>query len=215
MPYGFIVRNQYGAIVIDSEHRHTVFYDKRPATLTDVGAYDGKTPFGKIVELGFLNSNYWPGEGFLHWIRFSPGSWGLPGAWMFKPNGVEIIRTSRTQPIQSGNLNVRNGSGELIWSDISSYDMPRIKGFIHPTFDVDNNVQGLQPGFNPWILLNNIPGNLSDDGEGVMGYSGLFMRWDGATLQYKWQQQYQKSFRDTFSNREILNIPYATFNYGR
>mgnify|MGYP000042319105 FL=1 len=214
MAYGFVVRNDSNAIVIDSDHRHTVFYDKRTPSLNDVGAYGGSTPFGDLKELGYLSSNFYPTEGFLHWVRFTPGSWGIPGAWMFKPGGVEIIRTSRTQSLQKGYLNVYNGGGELIWSDISSYDMPRIKGFIHPTLDVDNNVQSISPGFNPWILLNNTPGNVSYDGTSL-GYSGLFMRWDGATLQYKWQQRYQKSFGNTFSNREILNIPYAIFNYGR
>lgn len=213
MSYGLLIRNEHGAVVVDSDHRHTVVYDKRTPQIIDTGVYDGQLPFGRFVELGFLSPNFYPTPGFLHWVRMPAGSWCFPGAWMFKPGQVEILRTSRTQALQRGYLNVHNGAGELVWSDTSSYNMPRIRGFITPSLGIDNNVEGFAPGFNPWILLNNCPGNFSDDGF-TFGYSGLVFQWDGSTLRYKWINQYQKSFATVFGNRQILNIPYAFFNYG-
>ncbi|MDU4540979.1 MAG: hypothetical protein E6Y55_07965 [Klebsiella michiganensis] len=213
MSYGAAIRNQNGAIVVDSNFRHTVFHDKRMPQIIDTGAYDGNMQFGRIRELGYLSPDYEPKPGFLHWFRLTPNTWGFPGAWMFKPGQVEIIRTSRTQALQKGVLNVYSESQELLWSDISSYNMPRIRGFITPSLAVDNNVEAISPGFNPWILLNNCPGNLSDDGS-VIGYSGLTFHWDGGTLRYKWERRYQWPFTDVFGGKPILNIPYAIFNYG-
>lgn len=214
MSYGLLIRNQNGAVVIDSDYRHTVFVDKFTPQIVDVGAYDGQLSFGRLVELGFLSPSSYPQPGYLYWFRLPAGQWCFPGAWMFKPGQVEFLRTSRTLPIQKGRLNVYNGAGSLVWSDVSSYDMPRIRGFIQPSLNVSNAVESIQPGFNPWILMNNCHGTFSDDGT-VTGYSGMFFRWDGTTLQYRWENKNQRTFADVYGNRTILKIPYAFFNYGR
>jgi hypothetical protein len=49
-------------------------------------------------------------------------------------------------------------------------------------YDLQNNTFAVNLSFNPWILVNNCPGNLSDDGE-VVGYSGIVLKWTGSQLQ--------------------------------
>ncbi|QGJ86776.1 hypothetical protein [Enterobacter phage ATCEA23] len=213
MSYGLVIRNQAGAVVVDSDYRHTVFYDKYTPGITDTHYYNIKVRLGNMYDLGYLAYNNFPVPGYLYWFRMQPNTFSFPGAWMYQP-GVEIIRTSREKPIQKGYLNVYNGSGSLVWSDISSYDMPRIRGFISPTLDIDNNIQSIRPGFNPWILMNNCPGNLTED-DLFTGYSGMFFRWNGADLQYTWEQKAGRTFNSVFGGVASLNIPYAFFNYGR
>ncbi|MGQ0422444.1 hypothetical protein ACT4US_31230, partial [Bacillus sp. HC-Mk] len=76
-----------------------------------------------------------------------------------------------------------DSSGNIIWSAVSASKMPRVVGFfdVPANYDLQNNTFSITPGFNPWILVNNCPGNLSDDGETV-GYSGLSLSGDVRVL---------------------------------
>ncbi|MGQ7172706.1 hypothetical protein ACUOCP_46010, partial [Escherichia sp. R-CC3] len=76
-------------------------------------------------------------------------------------------------------------------------------------YDLQNNTFSITPGFNPWILVNNCPGNLSDDGETV-GYSGLALKWTGSQLQGRYISSNQRNWSQTMQGRG-LRIPIARF----
>jgi hypothetical protein len=76
-----------------------------------------------------------------------------------------MIRTTRNIGMQSGYLDVFDSAGNLIWSAASASKMPGLLVFDVPAnYDLQNNTFALNLSFNPWILVNNCPGNLSDDG---------------------------------------------------
>ncbi|MCP5581319.1 hypothetical protein NL290_27960, partial [Klebsiella pneumoniae] len=85
--------------------------------------------------------------------------------------------------VESGYLDVMNGNGDLIWSAKSASRVPRVRGFIDlpANSPVDSQIVSFSPGFNPWILMNMVPGNISDDGEST-GYSGLLIKWTGSEI---------------------------------
>lgn len=213
MTYGFEVYNDAGALQLDSENKTTLFSDIRDISgLTDIGYYAIDNPFGGKYPFGFLKPADTPTPGYLHWFRLNAGAFAMPGAWSFQNNSGQIIRTTRNLSVESGYLDVMNGIGDLIWSAKSANRVPRIRGFIDlpANSPVDSQVISFTPGFNPWILLNATPGNISDDGETV-GYSGLLIRWTGSQIQVKYARQRQKSFSESFGGRGGLRIPYALF----
>lgn len=209
---GFAVWNQAGFQTINSDQRHTVLVNAYTPPLIDVGAVDGNTPFGRFVQLGWLHPNYYPTPNNLYWFRLNAGAWCFPGAWMFQPNTVQFCVTSRVQALNSGYLDVMDGGGNLIWSANSAANMPRILSLLDINGGVDSAVQGMQPGFSPWILMGACPGNFSVE-EVSNGYSGLIFRWDGATLQTYWVRLNQNgTFANTFGDKGGLRIPLAYFN---
>lgn len=213
MNYGFGVYNDAGALQIDSENKTTLFADIREISgLTDIGYYNIDNPFGGSYPFGFLKIDDSPKPGYLHWFRLNQGAFAMPGAASFQNNSGHIIRTTRNLGIDSGYLDVRNANGDLIWSARSANRVPRIRGFIDlpANSSVDNDVISFTPGFNPWILMNCVPGAISDDGE-VTGYSGLIIRWTGSQIQVKYVRKYQNSFSQAFGGRGGLRIPYALF----
>lgn len=213
MTYGFEVYNDAGALQIDSENKTTLFSDIRDISgLTDIGYYMIDNPFGGKWPFGFLKMSDWPTPGYLHWFRLNPGAFAMPGALCFQNNSGQIIRTTRNLGVESGYLDVMNGNGELIWSAKSANRVPRIRGFIDlpANSPVDNEIISFTPGFNPWILMNAVPGNISDDGE-VTGYSGLLIKWTGSQIQVKYTRKLQNRFSEAFGARGGLRIPYALF----
>lgn len=214
MTIGFEVYNDAGALQIDSDNRTTLFSDVRNITgVTDTGYYHIPNPFGGDYPFGFLKPSDMPAPGFLHWFQLNPGAFCMPGALSFQNNSGRLIRTSRNIGIESGFLDVRDSQGNLVWSAKSADLAPRIKGFIDlpANANVDNQVISFTPGFNPWILLNSVPGNISDDGE-VTGYSGLVIKWTGSQIQVKYVNKYQNNFANSFGKRGGLKIPYAIFS---
>lgn len=213
MSYGFEVYNDAGALQLESDNKSTLFSDIRNITgVTDAGYYNIKNPFGGGYPFGFLKTDDQPTPGYLHWFRLNTDAFAMPGAWSFQNNSGQIIRTTRNLSMESGYLDVWNANGELVWSAKSANRVPRIRGFIDlpANSPVDNQVVSFTPGFNPWILMNAVPGNISDDGE-VVGYSGLIIKWTGAQIQVQYVRNKQNSFAQTFVGRGGLRIPYALF----
>lgn len=213
MSYGFEVYNDAGALQIDSDNKTTLFSDIRNIDgLTDNGYYKIDNPFGGSYPFGFLKPADTPVPGYLYWFRLNAGAFAMPGAFSFQNGSGQIIRTTRNLGVESGYLDVMNGNGDLIWSAKSAGRVPRIRGFIDLSANspVDNQVVSFSPGFNPWILMNMVPGNISDDGE-VTGYSGLLIKWTGSQIQVKYVSRYQNTFSQSFGGRGGLKIPYAYF----
>ncbi|HDR2410165.1 TPA: hypothetical protein QCH83_002322, partial [Enterobacter bugandensis] len=133
------------------------------------------------------------------------------GADLLEDNAGSMIRTSRNVGMQSGYLDVFDSAGNLIWSAASASKMPRVVGFfdVPANYDLQNNTFAINLSFNPWILVNNCPGNLSDDGT-VVGYSGIVLKWTGSQLQGRYITKNQRNWSQTLQGRG-LRIPIAQF----
>ena len=167
---GFEVYNSDGKLLVDSQNRSTLFYDQRSlGAVIDKGFYRVDSPFGDGSTLGFTQQQFW-NDGTLRWLKLDVNKYGLPGAELLEDNAGSMIRTTRNIGMQSGYLDVFDSAGNLIWSAASASKMPRVVGFfdVPANYDLQNNTFVLNLSFTPWILVNNCPGNLSDDG-GVPG----------------------------------------------
>ena len=208
---GFEVYNSAGKLLVDSQNRSTLFYDQRAlGVVTDKGAYRVNSPFGDGSTLGFTQQSFW-NDGRLRWLQLSTNKYGFPGADMLEDNAGSMIRTARNIGLQSGYLDVFDSAGSLIWSAASASKMPRVVGFfdVPANYDLQNNTFSVSLSFNPWILVNNCPGNLSDDGT-VVGYSGVVLKWTGSQLQGRYISNNQRNWSQTFQGRG-LKIPIAQF----
>lgn len=208
---GFEVYNSAGKLLVDSQNRSTLFYDQRSlGAVTEKGFYRVDSPFGDGSTLGFTQQQFW-NDGNLRWLQLDTNKYGLPGADLLEDNAGRIIRTTRNIGMQSGYLDVFDAGGNLIWSAASASKMPRVVGFfdVPASYDLQNNTFTINLGFNPWILINNCPGNLSDDG-GATGYSGIALRWTGSQLQGRYISKNQRNWSQTLQGRG-LRIPIAQF----
>lgn len=208
---GFQVFNQQGSLQIDSSSPFTFIKDVIPIGAVFGDYYNVPDPwnagayrFGGIP--GFIRV---PGE--LHWLQLNPGkSAGFAG---FNENAGRIIRTSRGQTPQSGYLDVFGESGSLVWSARSAADTPRVKGVL--SFGVNTPLDTQDVNFyfdsSPYILLNNIMGEISDDGTGPVGWSGLVFNWTGSTLRFRWVNQLQPLFSQYAASRGGMQVPHALF----
>lgn len=210
---GFEVFNNAGVSVINSDHKHSLFDSVYNPRVPYVGDYDLGTKFGNLSELGYLNTLDRRKDGFLYWIQFTQNNaWAFPGSDLFKAGNFRVIRTSRTKGITSGYCDVFDSNGQLIWSAASAGTMPRIMGFLDvaPSFDLNNNIASVTPGFNPFFLWGACAGSMSTDGV-VAGYSGNLMRWTGSQLQTTWINRNQRTFQQIYNGRGNMKIPYAKF----
>lgn len=210
---GFEVLNNAGVVQINSDQKHTIFDSIYTPTMLNTGDYNLQTLFGNVSSLAYLRGGQGKQDGFLYWIQFTANNaWGYPGANMFTPNQIRVIRTSRSKAHVSGYCDVFDSGGQLIWSAASAGTMPRVMGFLDvpANFALESQIASVTPGFNPFFLWNNCFGQWSDDGV-VNGYSGNLMRWTGSQLQTTWIRNNQKSFSEIFSGRGRLKIPYARF----
>lgn len=208
---GFEVYNSAGKLLVDSQNRSTLFYDQRAlGAVTDKGAYRVNSPFGDGSTLGFTQQSFW-NDSRLRWLQLGTNKYGFPGADMVEDNAGSMIRTARNIGLQSGYLDVFDSAGSLIWSAASASKMPRVVGFfdVPANYDLQNNTFSVSLNFNPWILVNNCPGNLSDDGT-VVGYSGVVLKWTGSQLQSRYISNNQRNWSQTFQGRG-LRIPIAQF----
>lgn len=210
---GFEVFNNAGSTVINSDQVHTLFDAVDTPGIVEVGAYNQPSPFGNLSELGFTAHNWSRKQDFLYWIQLTTNNaWCFPGANMFKPGTFRVIRTTRNKAVQSGFLDVFDSSGKLIWSAKSAATMPRIMKYVDipQNHNLNSSVFSLTPGFNPFFLWNQCPGNLSDDGE-VVGYSGVFIRWTGSQIQFGYTSKYQRTYQQVFNGRGNFRLPLAKF----
>lgn len=208
---GFEVYNSAGKLLVDSQNRSTLFYDQRTlGTVTDKGFYRVDSPFGDGSTLGFSPQQFW-NDGRLRWLQLGTNKYGLPGANLLEDNAGSMIRTARNIEMQSGYLDVFDSSGTLIWSAASASKMPRVVGFfdVPANYDLQNNTFSVSLSFNPWILINNCPGNLSDDGV-TTGYSGIALKWTGSQLHGRYISKNQRNWSQTLQGRG-LRIPIAQF----
>lgn len=208
---GFEVYNSAGKLFVDSQNRSTLFYDQRSlGAVTEKGFYRVDSPFGDGSTLGFTQQQFW-NDGNLRWLQLDANKYGLPGADLLEDNAGRMIRTTRNIGLQSGYLDVFDAGGNLIWSAASASKMPRVVGFfdVPASYDLQNNTFTINLGFNPWILVNNCPGNLSDDG-GATGYSGIALKWTGSQLQGRYISKNQRNWSQTLQGRG-LRIPIAQF----
>ncbi|EPA1039130.1 hypothetical protein ACQZWC_000700 [Enterobacter bugandensis] len=208
---GFEVYNSAGKLLVDSQNRSTLFYDQRSlGAVTEKGFYRVDSPFGDGSTLGFTQQQFW-NDGNLRWLQLDANKYGLPGADLLEDNAGRMIRTTRNIGMQSGYLDVFDAGGNLIWSAASASKMPRVVGFfdVPASYDLQNNTFTINLSFNPWILINNCPGNLSDDG-GATGYSGIALRWTGSQLQGRYISKNQRNWSQILQGRG-LRIPIAQF----
>ncbi|HGG9151395.1 TPA: hypothetical protein ACJJYF_005025 [Enterobacter cloacae] len=208
---GFEVYNSDGKLLVDSQNRSTLFYDQRAlGAVTDKGFYRVDSPFGDGSTLGITQPAFW-NDGRLRWLQLGANRYGMPGADLLEDSAGSMIRTARNIGMQSGYLDVFDSAGNLIWSAASASKMPRVVGFfdVPANYDLQNNTLSVSLSFNPWILVNNCPGNLSDDGT-VVGYSGIVLRWTGSQLQGRYISKNQRSWSQTMQGRG-LRIPIAQF----
>lgn len=208
---GFEVYNGSGKLLVDSQNRSTLFFDQRlMGTVTDKGFYRVDSPFGDGSTLGHTQQQFW-NDGSLRWLQLDANKYGLPGANLLEDNAGRMIRTARNIGMQSGYLDVFDSSGSLIWSAASASSMPRVVGFfdVPANYDLQNNTLAINLTFNPWILINNCPGNITTDGT-VGGYSGIVLKWTGSQLQGRYISKNQRSWSQTIQGRGLL-IPIAQF----
>ena len=208
---GFEVYNGSGKLLVDSQNRSTLFYDQRLiGAVTDKGFYRVDSPFGDGSTLGHTQQQFW-NDGSLRWLQLDANKYGLPGANLLEDNAGRMIRTARNIGMQSGYLDVFDSSGSLIWSAASASSMPRVVGFFNvpANYDLQNNTLAINLTFNPWILINNCPGNITTDGI-VGGYSGIVLKWTGSQLQGRYISKNQRSWSQTIQGRG-LRIPIAQF----
>ncbi|EOI2260570.1 TPA: hypothetical protein ACVFFV_004521 [Enterobacter cloacae] len=208
---GFEVYNSAGKLLVDSQNRSTLFYDQRSlGAVTEKGFYRVDSPFGDGSTLGFTQQQFW-NDGNLRWLQLDANKYGLPGADLLEEYAGRMIRTTRNIGMQSGYLDVFDAGGNLIWSAASASKMPRVVGFfdVPASYDLQNNTFTINLSFNPWILINNCPGNLSDDG-GATGYSGIALRWTGSQLQGRYISKNQRNWSQILQGRG-LRIPIAQF----
>ncbi|BDD50704.1 MULTISPECIES: hypothetical protein [Phytobacter] len=208
---GFEVYNGSGKLLVDSQNRSTLFYDQRLiGAVTDKGFYRVDSPFGDGSTLGHTQQQFW-NDGSLRWLQLDANKYGLPGANLLEDNAGRMIRTARNIGMQSGYLDVFDSSGSLIWSAASASSMPRVVGFfdVPANYDLQNNTLAINLTFNPWILINNCPGNITTDGI-VGGYSGIVLKWTGSQLQGRYISKNQRSWSQTIQGRG-LRIPIAQF----
>lgn len=208
---GFEVYNSANKLLIDSDNRSTLFNDQRSTgSVIDRGFYVVDSPFGNGSTLGFIQDQF-KNDGSLRWLQLSANKYGFPGADMLEDNAGKIIRTSRNIPMESGYLDVFNSAGDLIWSAASATKMPRVVGFydVPANYNFANSTFSISLDFNPWILINCCPGNLSDDGT-VTGYSGVVLKWTGSQLQGRYISKNQRTWAQTMQGRG-LRIPIAKF----
>lgn len=212
---GFQVFNSAGAVTIDSDYFGTYYRDnKNYAGVDDIGAYSITTPIGNATDMGYVSSPF-SLDGNLQWFKFNEGAKAVfcnGNRPLATVNAGSMARTGSDVPIVSGYRDVYNASGQLIWSAVSAAKIPRVIGFfdIPAGFALDTNVYSQSIGTNTWVLASNCPGNLSyGEGEGsVTGYSGLFLRYTGGSLQAYWINQKQRSWAQTLQPYG-LRIPYA------
>lgn len=208
---GFEVYNGSRKLLVDSQNRSTLFYDQRlMGTVTDKGFYRVDSPFGDGSTLGITQQQFW-NDGSLRWLQLDANKYGLPGANLLEDNAGRMIRTTRNIGMQSGYLDVFDSSGSLIWSAASASSMPRVVGFfdVPANYDLQNNTFAINLTFNPWILINNCPGNIGTDGT-VTGYSGIVLKWTGSQLQGRYISKNQRNWSQTIQGRG-LRIPIAQF----
>lgn len=217
MAAGFEIYNEAGSVVIDAEHRHTVFDNTRVPSITDVGYFNGNTPFGNLNTVGFADgaSNVSPylRSGMICWARLNPGAWCVPGAALYQPGTVQFLYTKYNYSIAGGYLEVYDSSGSLTWSANGVSDMPRVTQYVDipAGHDLQNNVLSFGVSYNPWIPVSSLPGWLTTD-ESLTTYTAAVIRWTGGEIQVGWISKSALTYNQIFQGRGNLRFPVAMFN---
>ncbi|QGU37343.1 hypothetical protein D8768_16055 [Enterobacter hormaechei] len=210
---GFQCFNDAGKLTIDSDNRAIVMSQmKAMGTLSDIGYYRFNSAFGDGAPLGSLAYQFFPANG-LRWFQLQTnGKYCFPGAKLYEPGTGRFMISSNTTALTSGYLDVRNASGNLIWSAASAGTMPRIRGFF--TIPAGHNLGTVltvtSPFADPWICISQCVGNISDDGT-VVGYSGILIKRNSSTsfsLQYI--NQYQMNYTQAMGSAQV-QIALASF----
>jgi len=206
---GFQSFNTAGAKVVDSDFLGTYYRDSKAyGSITDAGYFSINTPIGNATDMGFAVGPY-PNDTNLQWFKFNNNGKVIFGYPYMTTNAGTMARTGYDVATSSGYLDVFNAAGKLVWSAVTAAKVPRVTGFfeIPANYDLDNVAYSQNIGTNTWLLASNCPGNLSADEMGS-GYSGLFFRFSGGTLQAVWINQNQASWAGTLKPYG-LKIPFA------
>ena len=210
---GFQTYNTRGQLTIDSETKGiTIGRLLNQGSLLDTGYYVFNSPLGNGSTLGYLRNNVFPNNQGLRWFQFTRNSYAFPGSSMFEANSVRFMTSTAGVAVPSGYLDVFSPSGELVWSAVGASSVPRIRDFF--TIPAGHNLVNtltFETSFpDPWICMNQFPGNVSDDGTSV-GYSGIFIRRNSSTsfsLQYP--SRYQNNYMTAMAGR-AYSIALAQF----
>ncbi|ELY2743505.1 hypothetical protein SMC28_004218 [Cronobacter turicensis] len=222
---GFEVRNSAGSVTVNSDYSspRLLRYEATPkmgttgdwgGTIPDMGKLESLSALedSVIYENGKYRQNYHkPGQ--LMWFRLGVGAWGLPGADYFIPNQVNLAFTSMSAPIESGYLDVFDGSGKLIWSAKSAATTPRITGFINVPagFDLLTRTLSVSVPGRPFFPSDMFPGLLSDNGEGVGGRSSLAIKQQSGSVLLRYDAYNNPPYTEMPLYSRGFKIPYAIF----
>lgn len=208
---GFKAYNAQSVVCVDSSLPYT-----RASEVVDIGSvsssyYSFPNPYVGPNAFG-AHPSYTPLSNILQWFRLNAGYAAFPTVGGLMANSGRLIKTTRTQPVEAGYLNVRDEQGNLVWSALSAGKTPRVGGVLRfdSTTPLDTQDVSFTFSQSPYLLLNNFMGEVSDDGETV-AWSGLIYRWTGTQLQFRWIQQKQATFAAYAANRGGIHIPYAYF----
>jgi len=208
---GFEAFNSAGKLTVDGTYKPAMISSYSGfGAMTDQGYYQITNPFVDAYSFGYLPKNFYPNPS-VRWVRLSAGKAAFPGADQYMPSSGGMMVSSQNNSVASGYLDVFNSSGSLIWSAASAASVPRILDFIDipAGYDLQNNTYSKTLSFQPWILQNACPGNISDDGD-VVGYSGIVVYWTGSAIQVRYVVKNQKSYAQVL-NSVGLKIPLAYF----
>lgn len=189
MAVGFEARNDAGDVIVSSDYKYHYFLSKTRVTVSavdGVGLYGNTVAFGNLLSHGLGRIPLQRGR--LNWIKFDSSQWGMVGNQngMFKTNTADVIQTGLDSSPQSGYLDVRDSSGNLVWSAASAAKSPRVRALLRVAASSvsGNSIASFALGYAPWICQNACPGYFSDDGLGNVSIVGLFARWTGSQLQF-------------------------------
>ncbi|ELY4215877.1 hypothetical protein SMY84_001767 [Cronobacter turicensis] len=217
---GFEIRNDKGAITVNSDFTSPRLQRRITSPRWDIGYFDMDIP--GIGNLNELRSAYetvgntfvdWHQPGQIVWCRFAVGGWGMPGIHSYTPGKVDLAFTRLDVAVQSGYLDVFNSSGSLIWSAISAQATPRITGFIEVPagYDLGKNTLSLPVTGTPFLPTDMFPGMLSEDQEGVGGKLGIAIKQYSGYFSLRYISQNTPNYRDLPLFSRGFRIPYATF----
>lgn len=209
MAAGFQAYNSAGVLQIDGTYKPAMIGTyKAISGLTDYGYYQIPNPFGGDYTFGFLPQNFYSNPS-CRFVRLAAGQYAMLGADLYSANAGAMMMCTQNQGVSSGYCDVFNGSGALIWSAVSAASVPRLMDIvtIPPGYDLQANTYSVSLSYQPWIMSNCLPGNISDDGT-VTGYSGVIVNWTGSQLQFRYVSKLQNSYSTALGSYG-LRIPLA------
>lgn len=212
MMSGFQVSNTAAAIVVDSNLPFTRKVAQYSRSAGNAGMYYNIANPWNGGFFGDMNVPVGTAGEKLIWARLTAGSSMFPSGGGLTGT-IDVVECTKNAAAESGYLDVFNEVGALMWSAKSAGKSPQIAQiFAFGTgTPIDGQDYSVPFAASPFLLLNNFIGEISDDGEGSIGYSGLAVNWTGSALRFRWLNSNQTSFNAYAAQRGGMHIPAAKF----